>query len=436
LIGPIPLEKELTVSDFQLISKIELQNRVSNLAEKVVKLADAVKSRREINDEWYSNTILKLSSFVGVAVAGSKSAAGGGAADAGNVRLPADAFDPLARAHTAISLGNATTAVIRVTAIVDPIAEATQKTAALLAVIGTFDGVHLDLILIPSEEAESGGEQLPIKRFYRYVLQAEPAFDKITGDLVPPTASFLQIPVAPLLTLGTDVAGSWLVFPTESIYDLDNIKLSNLDRAAQKEGVRAEFALQNILVEGHARDSRTNGPPRGLQFTLGTQATPSLVDTITMANLGYLQLKANPGVWDLRLREGRSRSIYEFEAVVDSHAAQYRRRRRDNNTDLLGDAGARVVVNSFEGVTLYPIVRKKAGMEEMDVLEPDVEHGKESGGIWNQIKTNIFGGEAKSEPTINVFSVASGHLYERFLSIMMLSVVKNTKSGLGVDMMC
>lgn len=33
-----------------------------------------------------------------------------------------------------------------------------------------------------------------------------------------------------------------------------------------------------------------------------------------------------------------------------------------------------------------------------------------------------------ADSTINIFSVASGHLYERFLRIMMLSVLKNTKS--------
>lgn len=35
-----------------------------------------------------------------------------------------------------------------------------------------------------------------------------------------------------------------------------------------------------------------------------------------------------------------------------------------------------------------------------------------------------------ADSTINIFSVASGHLYERFLRIMMLSVLKNTKSPL------
>lgn len=34
----------------------------------------------------------------------------------------------------------------------------------------------------------------------------------------------------------------------------------------------------------------------------------------------------------------------------------------------------------------------------------------------------------KKKAAINIFSVASGHLYERFLSIMILSVIKNTDS--------
>lgn len=36
------------------------------------------------------------------------------------------------------------------------------------------------------------------------------------------------------------------------------------------------------------------------------------VDTIVMANLGYFQLKANPGAMILRLREGRSSDIYNI----------------------------------------------------------------------------------------------------------------------------
>ena len=47
-------------------------------------------------------------------------------------------------------------------------------------------------------------------------------------------------------------------------------------------------------------------------MTLGTEQQPVVVDTIVMANLGYLQLKSNPGRWFLRLREGRSSDIYDI----------------------------------------------------------------------------------------------------------------------------
>jgi UDP-glucose:glycoprotein glucosyltransferase len=78
---------------------------------------------------------------------------------------------------------------------------------------------------------------------------------------------FDGIPKDATLTLGMDVPGSWLVRPERSPYDLDNIKLSKIPASSNLE---AEFLLQSILVEGHASDSKTNGPPRGLQFVLGT----------------------------------------------------------------------------------------------------------------------------------------------------------------------
>lgn len=37
-------------------------------------------------------------------------------------------------------------------------------------------------------------------------------------------------------------------------------------------------------------------------------------------------------------------------------------------------------------------------------------------------------GDEEADDVINIFSLASGHLYERFIKIMMLSVIKNTKT--------
>lgn len=49
--------------------------------------------------------------------------------------------------------------------------------------------------------------------------------------------------------------------------------------------VAAEYELEYLLLEGHCYDITTGQPPRGLQFTLGTSANPTTVDTIVMANL-------------------------------------------------------------------------------------------------------------------------------------------------------
>ncbi|RCN41202.1 hypothetical protein ANCCAN_12840 [Ancylostoma caninum] len=76
--------------------------------------------------------------------------------------------------------------------------------------------------------------------------------------------------------------------------------------------VLAHFSLEHILLEGQCFDEVSGSPPRGLQFVLGTAVNPTQFDTIVMANLGYFQLKANPGAWVLQLREGKSKEIYEL----------------------------------------------------------------------------------------------------------------------------
>ena len=44
--------------------------------------------------------------------------------------------------------------------------------------------------------------------------------------------------------------------------------------------------------------------PRGVQLWLGNEAAPHVRDTLVMSNLGYFQLKAQPGAWNLSLAPG------------------------------------------------------------------------------------------------------------------------------------
>ena len=72
----------------------------------------------------------------------------------------------------------------------------------------------------------------------------------------------------------------------KSVYDLDNIKFEDIEGS-----VYSEFELESLLLEGHCFEVNTGNPPRGLQLTLGTKTDPNVVDTIVMANLGYLQVR-------------------------------------------------------------------------------------------------------------------------------------------------
>ena len=247
-------------------------------------------------------------------------------------------------------------------------------------------------------------EKLPLLRFYSFVFDVNPSFSN-DGAVLPTVATFPHLPVASLMTLGMDVPDAWLVRPKKSIYDLDNIKLSAVP---QGRNLEAEFALEYLLVQGHATDSDTQAPPRGLQFVLGTFSDEDLDDTITMANLGYVQLKGGPGVWEMKIREGRSSQVYQLDKLQSEF----------NDT--------RVVVDTFEGVQLFPKVSKRPGMKDVDVLD---DGNSDTGNMWSNLKTSIFGGGEKKNASLNVFTVASGHLYERFMAIMMLSVKKNTKAN-------
>ncbi len=81
-----------------------------------------------------------------------------------------------------------------------------------------------------------------------------------------------------------------------------------------------------------------------------------------MANLGYFQLKAGPGVWNLAIRKGRSDDVYQLDEIP-------------------GMKETAIIVDSFEGITLFPKVSKKPGMADADVLEEP-----KSTGFWDNIK--------------------------------------------------
>uniref|UniRef100_A0A674K6U8 UDP-glucose ceramide glucosyltransferase-like 1 n=1 Tax=Terrapene triunguis TaxID=2587831 RepID=A0A674K6U8_9SAUR len=293
-----------------------------------------------------------------------------------------------------------------VIAIVDPLTREAQKMAHLLIVLGDIVNMKLRLFM----NSRSKLSEVPLKSFYRFVL--EPELTSGANNLFPsgPVAKFLEMPETLLLTLNMIIPESWLVEAVNSSYDLDNIHLQDVSRI-----VTAEYELEYLLLEGHCFDVTTGQPPRGLQFTLGMKNNPVMFDTTVMANLGYFQLKANPGAWTLRLRKGRSEDIYHIFGHEGADSPVHLE-------DVI------VVLNNFKSKILKVKVQKKPDKIGEDLLSVEVTEEKaswESITSFSDLQTEE---KEKKNDVLNIFSVASGHLYERFLRIMMLSVLRHTKT--------
>ncbi|ETN86721.1 UDP-glucose:Glycoprotein Glucosyltransferase [Necator americanus] len=230
--------------------------------------------------------------------------------------------------------------VVDVVVVVDPLSRTAQKLAHILDLLRKTINCDLKIVLNPKPKLS----ELPLKRFYRFVAAPELQFDK-SGKVVATQArtktsptSFDKVGVEIMekvydtkghLTVKWDKCvdgvisrikmqkpliielfyspSAWMIENVFAEVDLDNIRME-----LAPSNVFAYFSLEHILLEGHCFDEVSGSPPRGLQFVLGTRANPTEFDTIVMANLGYFQLKANPGAWLLQLRDGRSKDIYQL----------------------------------------------------------------------------------------------------------------------------
>ncbi|EFQ97505.1 UDP-glucose:glycoprotein glucosyltransferase [Nannizzia gypsea CBS 118893] len=404
LIGPLNDTTILDVQDLELTLQYERSKRLVP----VVKALESLKETEKIRDHLAFSRLTSM-----VALSTISDIPQGTFQSAPMIRT--EIFNSWATKHSAITISNTEAPLVKIVATLDPATEIVQRWVPILKLLSELHGVSLKIFLTPLENIK----ELPVKRFYRHVLEATPSFHE-DGSLKRPGASFHGLPQEALLNLGMDVPSSWLVAPKDSVHDLDNIKLSSL-----KEGtnVDAIYELEHILIEGHSRDMPKNKPPRGVQLLLGTERDPHFTDTIIMANLGYFQFKAQPGHWQITLKPGRSENIFNLDSVGGM-----------GYTPKPGDDNNEVSLLSFQGKTLFPRLSRKPGHESDDVLEDGAKKQGSAKSILSQglnFASGVFSGVAKTRKEkhadINIFSVASGHLYERMLNIMMLSVTKHTK---------
>ncbi|KAF2244725.1 glycosyltransferase family 24 protein [Trematosphaeria pertusa] len=419
-VGPISADQVFTKDDIEALVTYERTKRIEPLN----KALEALELTAKIASPF---DVAKIQSLVALSMI--SDVPEGIFESASTLRM--DKFKIFNDTHTAITKGDNTTAIFQIVASVDPATELAQKWVPILNTLSEMEGVHLKLFLNPRQMLQ----ELPVKRFYRYLLDSRPTFNG-DGSVDSLEAHFTGIPKEALLNLGMDVPPSWLVAPEESIHDLDNIKLSTLPAGAN---IDAIYGLESILIEGHSRDVTNGGqPPRGAEVVLSTEKDPHFADTIIMANLGYFQFKANPGFYNIQLKPGRSSEVFTIDSAGPKGWAP-----------APGDETSEIALMSFQGLTLFPRLSRKPGQETADVLATDdslaselVEKGTQKvNNFLSKVGINfdsqkvlqkgaaLLHGKSKKQGVqadINIFSVASGHLYERMLNIMMLSVMKHT----------
>lgn len=292
-----------------------------------------------------------------------------------------------------------------VVAVVDPLTEGAQRAASVLLALKEL--VSVSLVLTPTPDLH----ELPLQKYYRFAVEfSAPDY---AGESI--GCEFSSLPSKQVLTLRVDTPEAWDVQTAVATQDLDNIQLTSEDLVI-------EYQLKSLVVAGQCYDLRDRRPPNGLQVELA----PLGADTLVMQNLGYFQLRGQPGVFDIKLKPGsRSSQLYDVLAPPEYKDSA---------------VGVPVVVADLDGGATQLRVRKKKGFEDAELLlsstdgeEEQVvsaEVSVEPNSLLKRMFANKGGNNNKEEEeqqeTVHVFSLATGSLYERFLKIMMLSVRKRT----------
>ena len=203
-----------------------------------------------------------------------------------------------------------------------------------------------------------------------------------------------------------DVPEPWNVQLMVADQDTDNLRCDA--SSSCNKPIHIGYFLKGFLFFGQCLDISRNEAPNGLQLALSkANETMAQSDTVVMKTLGYYQVESDVGVWDLSIAVN-SRGSAIFDIVTKGV----------NQNQQLVMPSKKLVMKDFLSSydTLY--VARKEGMHDSDLLRLDD----------SDLNLNNDYLSPLDDEVIHVFSLATGHVYERLLRIMILSVTKRTSS--------
>lgn len=311
----------------------------------------------------------------------------------------------------------------QVIAVVNPIGgPETPRISAMLEVLGNSMDIDVTLLMNPPARVK----EPPLRFFYRYVLPT-PAL-AVPAGLHAPEANFDDLQGPHMLSLHMDVPETWEVLATEATMDLYNMKISEM------KNVRAKFQLQYFVLAGNiwlTRDDKEHrlpaleepghDHPAGVRVQVRRRSVigDSTVQTLlTMGNHGYFQVKALPGLYTLSLEPGCSQSVY---ALNSPHLVASGWGGSSTPDALLFE------VSGFGSVDLQITGALNSRFTNVSQCEEAAE-ASSAGSLGGWVRRNLNGLlRTPGRGTVHIYSLASGHMYERLLRIMILSLTKTTR---------
>jgi hypothetical protein len=309
----------------------------------------------------------------------------------------------------------------------------------------------LDLVLNPRLQWQGDDGRALQPRYTRTHLAT--GLDDVLAPVSEQRVVFDQLAEYRIHNVRVQTPSSWLVVTHEAEMDPDNIALAQWGAPGIPQNRSIVYKLAGVLVEGQVVDQRSGSYPAGLGLRMEAAAGGRLLrdsrqdrtghgETVVMGSLGYFQLATRPGIWrlvvapDQRSRHGHT-AVKIADAVIPSLPS--------SRIDAIGSANISEYIASLDGTDHFVI-------ESLDGLHVVLHTSCEptpSGlvaltellkrvpmvaGPWHRGlmpqpdqstgRSAVVPGNESAQ--IHIFSIASGHVYERLLRIMMLSAVRAT----------
>lgn len=196
------------------------------------------------------------------------------------------------------------------------------------------------------------------------------------------------------------------------------MSLSSSSNDNDNNGDSSSIQDTEILPDGSTATIVNKQDQSNDNISSNTASSLHYSDTLVMKNLGYWQIHANPGIWELNIAKNtKGAEMYNILSTEDyDNGSKSFMELADSTTTTI--PSKKLVMKDFVHRPEFLLVRRR----------PEYIKGADNvllGDISNPIADNK---NDDNDDIIHVFSLATGHLYERLLKIMMLSVTKRTSS--------